>query len=98
MSSGTNATFDSSVDSDEALHRFHAPTDEVQSFYPHTYDTSARGTDGEIHVTIGPHFHTLDGIVRESFVNSGIQSLRDPNNGDVCFSCLKLLNGAELVY
>ncbi|KAF4611726.1 hypothetical protein D9613_003994 [Agrocybe pediades] len=62
---------------------FHPPAQEQLDFYPHTYNPAFRGNSGPIHVTIAPHFHTIDAILQKSLVNRGLKPIEDAYGGDI---------------
>ncbi|KAG6811082.1 hypothetical protein H0H92_009041 [Tricholoma furcatifolium] len=64
------------------VENFHPPGKEVTDLFPHTYGDD-RGTSGHVQTTIPPSVHTLDTLMREAFVNSGIDVLEDPYRGQV---------------
>ncbi|KAG6828182.1 hypothetical protein H0H92_008841 [Tricholoma furcatifolium] len=62
---------------------FDTPIHEVMESFPHTYDTSVRGTSGPIHHTITPHPHTIDTVVQETCKKLGLEVLEDPYGGNI---------------
>lgn len=64
------------------LDRFHPPSKEVADHFPHTYGDD-RGSSGPLQTTIPPHAHTIDAILRNTFLNMGITALHDPYQGEV---------------
>lgn len=63
--------------------RFHVAAEEHLAVYPHTYNPKYRGTTGPIHTSTPHHFHTLDLLFQQSFVNKGCNAVVDPYGGDV---------------
>ncbi|KAG5734171.1 hypothetical protein E4T56_gene1404 [Termitomyces sp. T112] len=64
------------------IERFHPPSKEVTDLFPHTYGDD-RGTSGPLQITIPPHVYTVDAILRETFLNTGLTALHDPYQGEV---------------
>ncbi|KAJ7468734.1 GMC oxidoreductase [Mycena latifolia] len=62
---------------------FHPPAQEQIDSYPHTYETSFRGTSGPIHTTIPFHFRAVDSLFQQTMVNKGLKSIKDPYGGDI---------------
>ncbi|KAG6828989.1 hypothetical protein H0H92_006061 [Tricholoma furcatifolium] len=61
---------------------FHPPGKEVTDLFPHTYGDD-RGASGYVQTTIPPSFHTIDILMREAFVNSGLEVVDDPYKGHI---------------
>ncbi|KAG6900568.1 hypothetical protein C0993_008722 [Termitomyces sp. T159_Od127] len=64
------------------IERFHPPSKEVSDLFPHSYGHD-RGSSGPLQTTVPPHAHTIDAMLRETFLNMGITALRDPYQGEV---------------